>query len=219
MPKGPPPSEQRIILEKVSWQKYEALLTEMQAERTSRFTYDRGRLEMMNPLDEHERCHKLIESLILVLADELGFPVEAYKSPTLKRPDLQLGTEPDTAYYVQHQPEVEGKPSPDLMVDPPPDLILEVALNKSNLDKMPIYAALGIPEVWRYVSKVGDDFFKGDLRVYCWTGDRYVNSSHSLAFPFLPTARVLQFIEQSDSLGLMTGLRTLREWIQKTHPS
>jgi Uma2 family endonuclease len=219
MPKGPPPSEQRIVLEKVSWQKYETLLAEMQQARTSRFTYDRGRLEMMSPLDEHERCHKLIESLILVLADEVGFPLEVYKSPTLLRPDLRIGTEPDTAYYVQHQPEVKGKHSLDLMADPPPDLVLEVALNKSSLDKMPIYESLGIPEVWRYISKVGDDFFKGDLQIYCWTGDRYFGSNHSLAFPFLPTTRVLQFIEQSDTLGLASGLRLLRDWLQEIHPN
>jgi Uma2 family endonuclease len=214
MPKGPPPSEQRIVLDKISWQKYESLLAEMRHERTSRFTYDRGRLEMMTPLDEHERCHKLIESLILVLADEVGFPIESYKSPTLKIPDLRVGTEPDTAYYIQHESEMRGKHSIDLSVDPPPDLVLEVALNKSTLDKMSVYATLGIPEVWRYFSKVGEDFFKGDLHIYCWDGDLYSESSHSLAFPFLPTSRVLQFIEQSDTLGLPTGLRSLREWMQ-----
>ncbi len=214
MPKGPPPSEQRIVLEKVSWQKFEALLAETGKDRTTRFTYARGRLELMTPLDEHERCHKLIESLILVLADEVKFRVESYKAPVLKRLDQQIGTQPDTAYYIQHEPDIRGRHTIDLPQDPPPDLVLEVALNKSAIDKLPLYEQLGVPEVWRYVSKVGDDFFKGNLLVYCWDGDRYVESTHSIAFPFLPTSKIIEFIEQSDSLGLMTALRVFREWIE-----
>lgn len=55
MAKKPKPSEQRLVLEKISWQQFEALLTEMGADRTARFTYDRGRLELMTPLEEHDR--------------------------------------------------------------------------------------------------------------------------------------------------------------------
>jgi len=215
MPKGPPPSEQRIVLDKVSWQKFETLLTEMGEQRTTRFTYDRGRLEMMTPLDEHERCHKLIESLILVLVDEMQLRVEGYKSPILKRADLKVGTEPDAAYYLQHEAQMRSKASIHLETDPAPDLILEVMLNKSAIDKLPLYAALGIPEVWRYVSKPGDDFFKGELLLYCLEQGGYIESPQGYAFPFMPASRILQFIDQSDTLGLMTALRFLREWTQE----
>jgi Uma2 family endonuclease len=225
MPKGPPPSEQRIVLEKVSWRKYEELLAEMEPQRTSRFTYVRGRLEMMTPLEEHERCHKLIESLILVLADETGLRVAGFKSPTLKRADLQLGVELDTAYYIQHEAQMRQASRIDLMADPPPDLVLEVALNKSTLDKLPIYAELGIPEIWRYTSKAGEEFWKGQFQIFCLADgvpggqqpkrDRpYQEVTHGLAFPFLSASRVLGFIEESDSLGLMTALRNLRQWVE-----
>jgi Uma2 family endonuclease len=216
MGKEPTASEQRIVLEKVSWQKYEALLADMEENRTSRFTYDRGRLEMMTPLDEHERCHKLIESLILVLADELQIPIEAYKTPTLKRPDLKIGTEPDTAYYIQHAAQMQGRSAIDLNTDPPPDVMLEVALNRSAIDKLPIYATLGIAEVWRYTSQPGEDFFKGTLTLYCLQDDYYTESLYGYAFPFLPAPRIQQFIDQSDALGMVTALRVLREWVQNT---
>jgi Uma2 family endonuclease len=207
--------EQRIVLAGVSWQKYETLLAEMAEQRTARFTYDHGRLEMMTPLDEHERCHKLIESLILVLADVMQIQVDGYKTPILKRLDLGVATEPDAGYYIQNVAQIGKKTTIDLSIDPPPDLILEVSLTKTTVNKLPIYLALGIPEVWRYSSKPGTDFFRGSLIIYGLEGETYMESGSSLAFPFLTAARILQFIDQSDTLGLMTGLRSLREWVQQ----
>lgn len=215
MGKASTPSEQRIVLEKVSWQKFESLLAEMPGQRSARFTYDRGRLEMMNPLDEHERCRKLIESLILVLVDEMQLRIEGYVAPVLKRADLQRGIEPDACYYLQHEREMRGKSAIDLADNPPPDLVQEALLTKSSLNNLSIYASFGVPEVWRYVTQPGEEnFFKGTLQIYCLEGDRYVESTHGFAFPFLPATKILEFVEQSDTLGLMTALRVLRAWVQ-----
>ncbi len=214
MAKGPKPSEQRLVLEKISWQQFETILAEMGTGRTTRFTFDRGRLELMTPLEEHDRCHKLIESLILVLVDEMKLRVEGYKAPTLKRPDLGLAVEPEAGYYIQHEAAMQGRSAIDLTVDPQPDLLLDVALNQSTLDRLSLYAALGVPEVWRYVSQAGADFLKGSLSLYCLVDGRYVEMAQGLAFPFLPAGRILQFIDQSDVSGLMTALRSLREWLQ-----
>jgi Uma2 family endonuclease len=214
MAKAPKPSEQRIVLEKVSWQQFETLLADMGADRSTRFTLARGRLELMTPLEEHDRCHKLIESLILVLADEGTVRVEGYKAPTLKRPDLGIAIEPETGYYIQQAAAVGGKRAIDLAVDPPPDLVLDVSFSPRTSDRLALYAAIGIAEVWRYVGQPGDDFLKGTLQIYCLEGDRYVEATHGLAFPFLPAGRILQFIDESDALGLMTALRSLREWLQ-----
>ncbi len=214
MAKAPKPSEQRIVLEKINWQQFEALLAEMGANRATRFTYDRGRLEMMTPLAEHDRCHKLIESLILVLVDTANLRVEGYKAPTLQRRDLGIAVEPDTGYYIQHEAQMRGKLAIDLSTDPPPDIILDVSLSSSSLDRLSLYAALDIPEVWCYISQPGDDFFKGTLQLYCLVDHRYIESAQGFAFPFLPAKQILQFIDQSDALGLMTALRVLREWLQ-----
>lgn len=168
----------------------------------------------MNPLEEHDRCHKLIESLLLVLADELNVRVEGYPAPTLKRPDLQMGAEPDAAYYIQHAAEMQGKHGVDLSIDPPPDLIFEVELSRSSLNKFALYAALRIPEVWRYISKPGKTFLQGSLFIHYLQGDRYIEEDCGLTFPFLSAGKILQFIDQSDTIGLMPALRNLRQWIQ-----
>jgi Uma2 family endonuclease len=213
--KIPAPSESRTLLQQVSWQKYEQLLEEMGQKRTARFTYDRGRLEMMTPLEEHERCHKLIESLIQVVTDELNLSVASFKVPTLKDASQQIATEPDTGYYIQNADQMQRKYMVDLAIDPPPDLILDVQLSKSSINKFGLYAELGIPEVWRYISKPGETFLKGKFFIHYLQGGQYIEEDCGLAFPFLSAGRILQFIDQSDAIGLPKALQDLRFWIQE----
>ena len=67
------PTEKRTILSNVNWQKFERLLVELGEGRQTRLTYFRGKLELMTPIAAHERCNQLLESLILVLAEELHY--------------------------------------------------------------------------------------------------------------------------------------------------
>lgn len=214
MPRKPIATEQRVILPSVSWQQFEQLLVELGQERQTRLTYLRGKLEMMTPIEAHERCSKLIDSLILVLVDELAIPLTSITPVLLKHEALSCATEPDACYYLEDR-SLRSADQIDLSQDFPPDLLVEVALTRSNLDKLPIYATLGIPEVWRYITTAGDDVLKGDLLMYQLQDDRYIERSHSAAFPTLRADRVLEFLEQSDSMGLAAALRVLRAWIQK----
>jgi Uma2 family endonuclease len=209
-------SEQRVVLDKISWQKFENLLAELGPERATRFAYDRGRMEMMNPPDEHERYRKLIESLLLVLADETYLKVVGFDSALLQQPELQCAIEPNACFYISHAPQMADKSNLDLSRDPVPDLVLDIAFTTSTLDKLPIYAALGIPEVWCYTSNNnGKPVREQQLVIYQLQNQQYYSSETSLAFTFLPAARVLEFIEQSDSLGLVQSLQLLRAWTQE----
>lgn len=214
MPKKPITTEQRVILPNVNWTQFEQLLTELGQERQTRLTYLRGKLEMMTPVEAHERCSKLIDSLILVLVDELATPLTAIAPILLKHEAMDCATEPDACYYLEDR-SLRRPHELDLSQDLPPDLLVEVALTKSNLDKLPIYATLGIPEVWRYITTADDDMLKGSLLMYELQGDRYIERNRSLAFPMLPADRVLDFLAQSDSMGLASALRILRAWIQE----
>ncbi|NJR40683.1 MAG: Uma2 family endonuclease [Leptolyngbyaceae cyanobacterium CSU_1_4] len=213
MPKDRPPNEQRVVLPNVSWQQFEQLLIELGTDRLVRLTYARGKLEMMTPVAEHDRCHKLLESLVLVLADELKRPIAAIAPVLLKSPDLLCATEPDACYYFS-TPSLPHKPTIDLPSDPVPDLLIEVALTPSKLDKLPLYASLAIPEVWRYITTAGEDVLKGKLLIYSLQGDRYLSQGHSSIFPGLEGDRILEFLEHSDSMSLSAALRLLRAWIQ-----
>ncbi len=215
MAKKPAPTEKRVTLSGVSWQQFETLLNELGANRVARLTYDRGKLEMMTPLEEHERCSRLIESLILVFADELVLQVNSIGSVLLKRPDLSCCIQPESSYYLDKEVEMRRRAELNLEQVAPPDLVLDVTINKSGLNQFAIYAAMGIPEVWQYVTTIGDDVLKGNLMIYELQGDGYIQSTNSVTFPLLPAKRVLEFLEQSDSIGLAQSLILLRSWIKE----
>jgi Uma2 family endonuclease len=218
-----PPNEQRVVLPSITWEKFEQILSELPPDRQIRLTYHRGKLEMMTPVAEHDRCQRLLDSLILVLADELDRPVEAIAPVLIESRELDIAIEPDACYYLL----LGGRgghggtaPTTDrveihLPADSPPDLLVEVALTQTKLEKLPLYTRLAIPEVWRYITTAGENVLKGKLEIYHLQGDRHTPQRHSTVFPGVSSDRILEFIEQSDSMSLSASLRLLRAWIQE----
>lgn len=146
----PEQTTQRVILRRVSWETYERLLAEHEQCSSPRFTYDRGVLEIMSPSIRHERLNRSIATMCEVIAEELHIELDNAGSTTFKRADLTRGFEPDSCFYVQNVERVRGRDQIDLTVDPPPDLVIEIDLSRSSLDRFPIFASIGVPEVWRY---------------------------------------------------------------------
>src|SRR5207248_954545 len=106
-------------------------------------------LEIMSPLLEHDNPADLLGRFVVVLPEEMNLPMKAAGSTTLRRRRRQRGLEPDRAWWIAHEPRMRGKLRLHLRTDPPPDLALEVDVTYSSLDRMSIYAALKVPEVWR----------------------------------------------------------------------
>src|SRR6266566_7352943 len=131
---------QRVIVHSVSWTTYEHLLADLSNQSSTRLTYDRGMLEIMCPLPEHEEWNRTIALLVEVLAEEMRIDVRNFGSTTFRRADLARGFEPDSCFYIQHEADISGKSTIDLTVDPPPDLVIEVDVTSGSLDKFPIYA-------------------------------------------------------------------------------
>jgi Uma2 family endonuclease len=207
------PNEQRIVLNQISWQKYEQILSEMGGERQAHLTYDRGKLELMTPLEEHERCSKLIESLLSVLGDELQESLLIRRDATLKQIDLQQALEPNLCCYRGTAPTAR---------ETCPDLILDISLRQGNIDPFPIYANFGIPEVWRYRSGEDPEVPTRHLEIYHLREYKpkppqqpYLQAKTSLNFPFLSATTIQQFLDQSDTLGLMPALKLLRAWMKE----
>ncbi|MBD2462192.1 Uma2 family endonuclease [Oscillatoria sp. FACHB-1407] len=207
-------TEQPVLLPNVTWQKFEMLLAELGQDRTVRLTYDRNKLEMLTPLPERDRCNKLIESLILLLANELGISVESCLPLLIKGSEQGCAVDVDGGYYIQYPVPDDGHLA-DLPHDDPPDLAVEIVITKSTFDKLSLYAELGIPEVWRYLTQAGDDVLNGNLLIYQLQGDRYIEHGKSAIFPGLPAIQIIQFIQQSDAIGLVQALQLLRAWIQE----
>lgn len=202
-----PSSEQRTLLANISWQTFKTLLAEMGSERVTRLAYDSGTVEIMTPLMPHENSNRLIEVFVGVLCEELGLEIKRTGSLTLTRDDLECGAEPDSSYYIQNESLVRDKVEIDLESDPPPDLVLEVEYSKSRIDKLSLYAAMGIPEFWRYNGSV--------LLLYKLASGEYKESNSSLAFAPVPVKEMPRFIKESRQVGELTSTRNFRNWVRQ----
>ena len=150
------PREQRVLLANASWQTYERLVAEREERRSPRFFYDRGVLEIVSPSAEHDVTSRIFAVLVELLAEEADTDIENAGSTTYKREDLARGFEPDECFYfggnaarVRELVRDKGNIEFDAG-DPPPDLVLEVDITSPSLNKLPIYARLGVTEVWRH---------------------------------------------------------------------
>jgi Uma2 family endonuclease len=199
--------ENRVILKGVSWSTFKALLADVGDDRAWRIAYDRGLLEIRMPHLEHEVPKGLIESLIEATADELEIEVMKAGSLTLEREDLTRAVEPDTCFYIQNEASVRGKRDINLPEDLPPDLAIESDYTNSSVNKDSIYAAIGVPELWRYRRE--------SLQVYHLVDGKYEKCDRSLAFPFLPVAEIPGFIEQSRTIGQRAAVRLFRQRIRE----
>lgn len=144
------PAEQRIVLHDVPWDTYERLLADHPNSSAPRFTYDRGDLEIVSPSPEHETINRTIALLVELIAIERGMEVLNVGSMTFKRRDLARGFEPDSSFYIRHEATVRERTRIDLTVDSPPDLVIEIEMTWTALPTLPIFAHLGVPEVWRW---------------------------------------------------------------------
>ncbi|PSB56913.1 Uma2 family endonuclease [Chamaesiphon polymorphus] len=192
--------ERRVVFKNITWQGYQQLLGILGEHRATKLTFDRGILEITMPLEEHEFSGRLIERMIIILVVELGLKIKTMGSTTLDRSDLDRGAEPDNAYYIQNQSRVAGR-KVDLATDPPPDLVVEVDITHTDINKPALYAAMGVPEFWRYNGR--------EWLIYQLQGDRYLEVSCSPTFPMVSKEKLYEFlaIAQTDEVEAEVNLR------------
>lgn len=162
---------QSVVLHNISWNSYKQISDTLQDETPAHFTFDRGKLEIMVLSLKHENLKKILAMLFERLSETLDLEIFAGGSTTFQREDLERGFEPDECYYVQNADLMRGKDNVNLAFDPPPDLTIEVDVKHSSLNRMSIFSAIGIPEVWR---------FDGEkLTIYLLKNNRYHESETS----------------------------------------
>lgn len=201
-------AEQRVILSNISWQTFEQILKELGDNRSTRLAYNNGFLEIMTPLGPHENNNRFIDDLVRAITDELNINMKKFGSLTMKRSKKLKGAEPDSCYYLQNEPLVRSKQEIDLDKDPPPDLVLEIDMSSGSLDKLPIYAAIGVPELWRY------DGNKLEVFVLQQLDGEYEAVSNSPTFPWMEMEVIPRFLRQSLVDGETATLRAFREWVR-----
>lgn len=197
----------RLVLGGISWRTYLRALRTFD-ERHVRITYDRGVLEIMTLSFEHEKIGYLLGRLIDALTEELGLPISGGKSTSFKRRKKQRGLEPDNCYGIANEPLVRDKTKIDLRNDPPPDLAVAVDISRSSLDRLGIYAALRVPEVWRSDGKTVT------FHVLQANGE-YAVATSSRAFPGLKSDELTAFRARQGQRDVNALVREFRVCVRE----
>ena len=199
-------AEKRVTLHPLSWEVYQTILNALGEQRSAQLTYYKGALEIMSPLEAHENSSSSIDQFINVLTEELNLTLKSLQSTTLSKAELAIGAEPDQCYYLANEPLVRGK-TVDLAIDPPPDLVVEIDITHTDINKNALYAEMKIPEFWRYNGKM--------LKIYGLQGDRYQESETSLSFPKIPKEKLYTFLNDCAQQGETQAKRNLRSWFKR----
>jgi Uma2 family endonuclease len=203
-------AEHRILLHGISWDTFERLLSDIGDRRKTLFYYINETLEIMAPLSIHEGSSRFFDRLLTIFVDQLDLDMRCLGSLLMKIPELKIGAEPDSCYYIKNELAIRTKQNIIVGQDPPPDLVLEVDIINPALSRLPIYALLGVPEVWIYD---GDrlEFFALDSKE---ENQEYVPIDISLSFPLLPAAIMIEYMQKRLILGESKTLKEFRAWVR-----
>jgi Uma2 family endonuclease len=183
-----PTADQRVVMHGVPWSHYEALVALRGEAASPRIAFLEGALELMTPSKDHERNKSCLGCLIEAYALERGIDLSPYGLWTLKSAPRQSGAEPDECYIV----------GPDQSRERP-DLAIEVVWTSGGIDKLEVYARLGIGEVW---------FLKeGRIEVHVLRGDVYERASRSALFADLDLDLMCSFLDRPTALQAVRAFR------------
>jgi Uma2 family endonuclease len=205
---SPPPKligEKRLTFRDLDWHSFRQVKCLLTERTHARFTYDNGVLEITMPLEGHERFARLIERFVLILVIEMGMKIKTMGSTTLEREDLLKSAEPDNGYYIQNYSLVADHEI-NLNIDPAPDLVVEVDITNTDLNKNTLYAMMGVQEFWR---------FNGHLwNILKLQDGRYVECDRSSIFPIVEKADLYQFLETA-LLDEVAAEINFRQWVRQ----
>lgn len=189
----------------IPWNTYLQLLDELGDDSGFRLTYSHGVLEIMSPKRRHEQLTRLVDMVVTLLAFELGINVDNCGAMTLRVDSIESGGEPDSCFYITNENEVRGVEDIDLQIHPPPDIVLEVDITSPSLDKFQLYAAAGVPEVWRHD---GDE-----MKIYALVEGQYQLTTNSGCFPHLSSEMLERYVDTRRSEGSTAMLQMVRNEI------
>lgn len=204
------PPEGQVVLWHVRWDTYERLVADHEDTRSPRFTYDRGVLEIMSPGSRHESLSQLVTSMMTVIAETRDVDMAALGSTTFKDAGWDRGFEPDACFYLRDAQRVRGLRRIVPRVDPAPEIVFEVDITRSGIDKVALYAQFGVTEVWRH-----DD---STASIHVLADGSYERTDRSKAVSGLDAATLSRLLADGLSTPLPTWLRQVRAWAGAPEP-
>jgi Uma2 family endonuclease len=174
---------------KATWEVYQALVETIGDRGHILLAFDGERVELMSPGYGHEDHADLAHLLVGVVATELRLRHKGAGSTRWRRPAVKRGVEADKSFYFTAEKILAAKAnrrSKNELDWPIPDLAFEVDISPSEIDRTGIYAALGVPEVWRFdgetvrIDRLGPDGAYADAPESGFLGIRAVEVRYLL---------------------------------------
>ncbi len=201
------PAGSFVVLPDISWNDYEQLLEQIGESRGVRTSYSDGRLQIMVVSSEHENYAWFIGRLVANISLRLRINIRFFGAPTMRKEKRRKGLEPDACFYVQSAPLIGNRMQLDFATDPPPDIAVEIDIHHGSTPKFPIYAALGVPEVWRFDGQ--------QLTIHHLAQDEaYIAVENSRALPLLTSRTLTDFLTRLREEGEFQTILAFDEWLQ-----
>lgn len=204
------PTSNRFMIRGIDWATYRKIADALGEHHHYRLSYDGQDLELMTKSKGHGRYGRLLSRFIDVLTEEMGLTLDSCGDMTCDREDVERAIEPDDCFYIQNEPLVRDKEKIDLAVDPPPDLGLEIDLTTDSRRRLGIYAALKVPEVWRY------DGRNHAVTIHVLQPDgQYAIHERSRCLPLVGAADLTMFVQRRKNEEENALLKAFREWVRQ----
>jgi len=180
-----------LIFTDASWDTYVRITREIVDRPSVRTSYGDGCLILMSIGAEHDAINRAAAEIVAILARELEMDAALTGSTTFKHDELRKGFEPDSSFYFAAASLIRTKKEIDLRRDPPPELVIEIDISSPSVRRLPIFAAVGVAEVWRYHA--------GRMRFYRLAGGRYEERAMSGVFPCLAADAMTNLLAARES--------------------
>ncbi|WP_165250493.1 Uma2 family endonuclease [Paludisphaera soli] len=200
--------ETRIRAAGVSWDFYARFVDGLSARSGVRAAYDGEDMEILVKGPLHEDFRALLGRFVEEVATETGAGFLGLGETTWKRPDVGRGLESDQCYFFDAEKVATARAAlkrreNDVAAHPNPDLAIEIDISPSLIDRPAIYAALRVPEVWRFDGAV--------VRIERLTDAHYEAAPRSRWLP-VSAEDVLAWITADDAPDRGAWARCLRTW-------
>jgi Uma2 family endonuclease len=193
-----------VVLSDVSWETYEDTIEEFNGKNNPRFYYEKGNLLIMSNSSEHEDIKDTLVYLIYIFTEEFRINARSLGSSTYQREDIERGFEPDSCFYFENEPLIRGVKRLDMTIHPAPDLIIEVDITSLSTNRQSIFAAFGVPEIWR---------FDGEkMQILKLEDSQYSEIQNSLALPKVTAEMLTEFLQKSETLSRLEWIDEVRTW-------
>jgi Uma2 family endonuclease len=94
-----------------------------------------------------------------------------------------------------------------MMIDPPPDLAIEIDITSPSIPRLPLYAALEIPEVWQFDGT--------HMKFLSLVDGAYRQVERSLSLPVVTPEVLESWLVQAMTMGETSWARSLRAWARQ----